>query len=187
MQRRVTLVVAVHHAEDLPRGMTHGLRLHKRRAYAGRFLFCDVSRGRGAALLGRDCTPSIVGMGWRLCCVCGLGSLCFAAAGSAACGGSRLRGASGAANRRGQRRQAGQRACRRPSANRARSTTRRRSWSTSGSCRRSPRMAPVRVSKAAKWKSPSMRARSTCWAIRCRTSAGPTCGDVERRIRVAQR
>jgi molybdate transport system ATP-binding protein len=29
-----TLIVAVHHAEDLPRGMTHGLRLHKRRAHA---------------------------------------------------------------------------------------------------------------------------------------------------------
>ena len=34
MQRQVTLIIAVHHAEDLPRGMTHGLRLHKRRAYA---------------------------------------------------------------------------------------------------------------------------------------------------------
>jgi molybdate transport system ATP-binding protein len=32
MRRRVTLVAAVHHAEDLPRGMTHGLHLHKRRA-----------------------------------------------------------------------------------------------------------------------------------------------------------
>jgi molybdate transport system ATP-binding protein len=31
--KRLTLIVAVHHAEDLPRGMTHGLRLHKRRAY----------------------------------------------------------------------------------------------------------------------------------------------------------
>jgi molybdate transport system ATP-binding protein len=31
---RVTLVVAVHHPEDLPRGMTHGLRLHNRRAFA---------------------------------------------------------------------------------------------------------------------------------------------------------
>jgi ABC-type molybdenum transport system ATPase subunit/photorepair protein PhrA len=28
----MTLIVAVHHAEDLPRGMTHGLRLHNRRA-----------------------------------------------------------------------------------------------------------------------------------------------------------
>ncbi|HEY4445215.1 MAG TPA: ATP-binding cassette domain-containing protein [Steroidobacteraceae bacterium] len=28
-----TLIIAVHHAEDLPRGMTHGLRLHNRRAY----------------------------------------------------------------------------------------------------------------------------------------------------------
>ena len=31
---RVTLVIAVHHAEDLPRGMTHVLHLHKRRARA---------------------------------------------------------------------------------------------------------------------------------------------------------
>jgi molybdate transport system ATP-binding protein len=32
MRRRVTVVAAVHHAEDLPRGMTHGLHLHKRHA-----------------------------------------------------------------------------------------------------------------------------------------------------------
>ena len=32
MRRRLTLVAAVHHAEDLPRGMTHGLYLHKRHA-----------------------------------------------------------------------------------------------------------------------------------------------------------
>lgn len=32
LMQRVTLVVAVHHAEDLPRGMTRGLHLHKRRA-----------------------------------------------------------------------------------------------------------------------------------------------------------
>jgi ABC-type molybdenum transport system ATPase subunit/photorepair protein PhrA len=32
MRRRLTLVAAVHHAEDLPRGMTHGLHLHKRHA-----------------------------------------------------------------------------------------------------------------------------------------------------------
>jgi molybdate transport system ATP-binding protein len=31
---RVTLIIAVHHAEDLPRGMTHALHLHKRRATA---------------------------------------------------------------------------------------------------------------------------------------------------------
>jgi molybdate transport system ATP-binding protein len=31
--KRLTLVVAVHHPEDLPRGMTHGLRLHTPRAY----------------------------------------------------------------------------------------------------------------------------------------------------------
>ena len=29
MKRRVAVVIAVHHAEDLPRGMTHGLHLHK--------------------------------------------------------------------------------------------------------------------------------------------------------------
>jgi molybdate transport system ATP-binding protein len=34
MRRQLTLIAAVHHAEDLPRGMTHGLHLHKRRAYA---------------------------------------------------------------------------------------------------------------------------------------------------------
>jgi molybdate transport system ATP-binding protein len=34
LMTRSTLIVAVHHAEDLPRGMTHGLRLHKRRAHA---------------------------------------------------------------------------------------------------------------------------------------------------------
>jgi molybdate transport system ATP-binding protein len=33
MKQRLTVIVAVHHPEDLPRGMTHGLRLHKRRAY----------------------------------------------------------------------------------------------------------------------------------------------------------
>jgi molybdate transport system ATP-binding protein len=33
MRRQVTLVIAVHHAEDLPRGMTRGLRLHKRQAH----------------------------------------------------------------------------------------------------------------------------------------------------------
>ncbi|HXA35123.1 MAG TPA: ATP-binding cassette domain-containing protein [Steroidobacteraceae bacterium] len=30
---RLTLIVAVHHPEDLPGGITHGLRLHNRRAY----------------------------------------------------------------------------------------------------------------------------------------------------------
>ena len=33
MQRHVTMVIAVHHTEDLPRGMTRGLHLHKRRAW----------------------------------------------------------------------------------------------------------------------------------------------------------
>jgi molybdate transport system ATP-binding protein len=32
LMQHVTLIVAVHHAEDLPPGMTHGLRLHNRRA-----------------------------------------------------------------------------------------------------------------------------------------------------------
>ncbi len=32
MHRRLTLITAVHHPEDLPRGMTHGLHLHKRHA-----------------------------------------------------------------------------------------------------------------------------------------------------------
>ena len=33
MQRQLTMVSAVHHVEDLPRGMTHGLHLHKRHAW----------------------------------------------------------------------------------------------------------------------------------------------------------
>ncbi len=33
LMNRLTLIVAVHHAEDLPRGMTHGLRLHNRCAH----------------------------------------------------------------------------------------------------------------------------------------------------------
>jgi molybdate transport system ATP-binding protein len=33
LTQRLTLVIAVHHAQDLPRGMTHGLRLHNRRAF----------------------------------------------------------------------------------------------------------------------------------------------------------
>jgi molybdate transport system ATP-binding protein len=33
MRRQLTLIAAVHHAEDLPRGMTHGLYLHKRQAH----------------------------------------------------------------------------------------------------------------------------------------------------------
>jgi len=32
MRRHVTIVTAVHHAEDLPRGMMQGLHLHKRQA-----------------------------------------------------------------------------------------------------------------------------------------------------------
>jgi molybdate transport system ATP-binding protein len=33
LMKRLTLIIAVHHAEDLPHGMTHGLRLHNRRAF----------------------------------------------------------------------------------------------------------------------------------------------------------
>ena len=33
LMKRLTLIIAVHHAEDLPRGMTRALRLHNRRAY----------------------------------------------------------------------------------------------------------------------------------------------------------
>jgi len=33
LMKTVTVVIAVHHPEDLPRGMTHGLRLHNRRAF----------------------------------------------------------------------------------------------------------------------------------------------------------
>jgi ABC-type molybdenum transport system ATPase subunit/photorepair protein PhrA len=33
IRRRVALIMAVHHAEDLPRGITHILCLHKRRAF----------------------------------------------------------------------------------------------------------------------------------------------------------
>jgi molybdate transport system ATP-binding protein len=35
LMRRVTLVIAVHHPEDLPRGVTHALRLEAGRAHAG--------------------------------------------------------------------------------------------------------------------------------------------------------
>jgi molybdate transport system ATP-binding protein len=34
MTQQRTLIIAVHHPEDLPRGMTHALHLHKRRAHA---------------------------------------------------------------------------------------------------------------------------------------------------------
>jgi molybdate transport system ATP-binding protein len=37
MKRGLTLIVAAHHPEDLPRGITHVLRLHKGRAYATDF------------------------------------------------------------------------------------------------------------------------------------------------------
>jgi molybdate transport system ATP-binding protein len=33
MRARVTMIIAGHHPEDLPRGMTHGLRLHRGRAH----------------------------------------------------------------------------------------------------------------------------------------------------------
>jgi ABC-type molybdenum transport system ATPase subunit/photorepair protein PhrA len=35
MKQRRSLVIAVHRVEDLPRGMTHGLHLHKRHARLG--------------------------------------------------------------------------------------------------------------------------------------------------------
>jgi molybdate transport system ATP-binding protein len=34
MQQKLTLIIAVHHPEDLPRGMTHALRLHNSSATA---------------------------------------------------------------------------------------------------------------------------------------------------------
>jgi molybdate transport system ATP-binding protein len=34
LMRHLTLIIAVHHPEDLPRGMTHALRLHNRRAHS---------------------------------------------------------------------------------------------------------------------------------------------------------
>jgi molybdate transport system ATP-binding protein len=37
LMKQLTLIVAVHHPEDLPRGMTHALRLHNRRAYPVNF------------------------------------------------------------------------------------------------------------------------------------------------------
>ncbi len=39
MQRQVTIVAAVHHAEDLPRGIIRQLRLHKRQARVEDFQF----------------------------------------------------------------------------------------------------------------------------------------------------
>jgi len=37
MRRQLTLITAVHHVEDLPRGITHALHLHNRRATSGYF------------------------------------------------------------------------------------------------------------------------------------------------------
>jgi len=37
MRRQVTVIAAVHHPEDLPRGMTHALHLHNRRAQQSQF------------------------------------------------------------------------------------------------------------------------------------------------------
>jgi ABC-type molybdenum transport system ATPase subunit/photorepair protein PhrA len=34
MKRELTLIIAAHHPEDLPRGMTHALRLEQQRAHA---------------------------------------------------------------------------------------------------------------------------------------------------------
>jgi molybdate transport system ATP-binding protein len=48
MQRQVTIVAAVHHAEDLPRGMTHGLHLHKRHASVVDSYFATCARANRA-------------------------------------------------------------------------------------------------------------------------------------------
>ena len=48
MRRGITLVAAVHHPEDLPRGMTHGLHLHKGHARLSRLPICDVSDGEAS-------------------------------------------------------------------------------------------------------------------------------------------
>ena len=44
MRRQVTLIIAVHHAEDLPRGMTRGLHLHKRQAHVEDSYFATQAR-----------------------------------------------------------------------------------------------------------------------------------------------
>ena len=49
MKRGVTLIVAVHHPEDLPRGITHVLRLHKGRAYATDFQSATQVSGKTPA------------------------------------------------------------------------------------------------------------------------------------------
>jgi molybdate transport system ATP-binding protein len=50
MRTQITLIIAVHHPEDLPRGMTHGLRLHKRRAYITDCHFANESAAARRAL-----------------------------------------------------------------------------------------------------------------------------------------
>ena len=52
MRRRLTVVVAVHHAEDLPRGMTHGLHLHKRQARLEDS--CFATQARASARCSRE-------------------------------------------------------------------------------------------------------------------------------------
>ena len=168
----VTLVIAVHHAEDLPRGMTHGLHLHNRRAYADRFLFCDLSRGRVVRGSGQDCMPLSDRPRKKdyVACHAAFGD-CGAVVALAGCGHSgyavrpvpRI-----AADNVGQ---AGEPSCKRHSASRAKSTAPRRSGCMCGFFRRSPQALPS-DSTAARWKSPSMHARSACWDIPCRTSAG---------------
>jgi len=49
MKRGLTLIVAVHHPEDLPRGITHVLRLHKGRAYATDFQSATQVSGKTPA------------------------------------------------------------------------------------------------------------------------------------------
>jgi molybdate transport system ATP-binding protein len=46
VRRRLSLVIAVHHPEDLPHGMTHALRLHDGIARAEEFPVGDPSRRR---------------------------------------------------------------------------------------------------------------------------------------------
>ena len=49
MRRQLTVIIAVHHAEDLPRGMTHGLRLRRR----GQSLRMAILRTESAAVPAR--------------------------------------------------------------------------------------------------------------------------------------
>ena len=50
MDKRLTIIVAVHHPEDLPGGMTHALRLHRGRAERRGLPICELSRRRARAV-----------------------------------------------------------------------------------------------------------------------------------------